>query len=506
VLVIWAWPKKGVRSVGKALEGLISSEPHGLDAVAVDLPEELAGQSLLHSLTSWTGVKLETTLLTARGWPVVEQLLGSRTARAVVALDPTAASTVDKWRGEGRLRAPVLGVTLGLRLDPAWARTGVDRLAVADERQAEAAAELGLPLECLIPCGIPVCGGFSSVPPDDKPPLRRAFDLPEDGRVVLVVTDGLEPDELTGALFQLSLIAERATIMFDVAGDDDAADLLRRRAGLYGVEARMFGKVEEAGQLWAAADVVVARPHIYVEQRAIALRQPYVHVLPADEPERETARIYVDRGIGRVVEHISTLAAEIDMQLELSTLKEARQRIGEISKRTAATDVARLIAQVTAQAEQILAEHRRPEPGPATPSAKPEQPEPAPSEGPLETIGAPAKDEREPTELLADIEAAEAEANRQVTEHQKQADLWNRRVALAQEKGADDLEREARRIAEKHMTAMHRALAELGRISERRKHLERKQATSRVERDFQRLEVEDALAALKKKLGKGPIP
>jgi hypothetical protein len=497
VLLTWASPRKGVRSVGKTLEGWISSAPHDLDAVVVDLPEQLAGQSLLHSLSSWTGVKLETTLLATRGWPVVQEQIGSRVVRAVVALDPSAASAVDRWRAEGRIRAPLLGLTLGLRLDPAWARTGVDRLAVADEQQAEAGAELGLPAECLVPCGVPVCGGFSSVPPDDKPPLRRAFDLPEEGHVVLVVTDGLEPDVLTGALFQLSLVAERATIMFDVAADDDAADLLRRRAGLYGVEARMFGKVEEAGQLWAAADVVVARPQIYIEQRAIALRLPYVHVLPADELERETARVYVDRGIGRVVEHISTLAAEIDMQLEPPALAEARQRMGEVSRRTAAVDVARLIAQVTAQAEQILAEDRRPSPSPTTEPTPDKSAEPAPRKGPLETIGAPAKDLREPAELLVDIEAAEAEANRQVNEHQTQVDLWNRRVALASEKGAADLEREARRIADKHLSAMHHALAELGRLAERRKKVERRRG---VERDFQRLEVEDALAALKKKL------
>ena len=66
----------------------------------------------------------------------------------------------------------------------------------------------------------------------------------------------------------------------------------------------MFGKVDEAGPLWAAADLVVAKPLVYVEQRAIALRLPYVHLLPSDEHERETARIYVDRGIGRSVDHV----------------------------------------------------------------------------------------------------------------------------------------------------------------------------------------------------------
>ena len=500
VLLIWARPRRGVRSVGRALAGLLSTEPHDLGAVYVDLPEELSGQALLQSLSAWTGARLETAILSARGWPVVQGALGGRAPRVVVALDPEAAAAVDRWRGEGRIRAAMVGINLGLRMDPAWGRTAVDRLVVVDEPQGEAALDLGLPPECVVPCGLPVCGGFSSVSPDDKPDLRRQVGLKQEGLVVLVVTDGMDPDQLTGALFQLSLVAQRATVVFDVASDDEAADLLRRRARLYGLEARMFGKVEEAGHLWAAADVVVARHHIYVEQRAVALRLPFVFVLPADEAERETARVYAERGVGRVVEHISTLAAQIDLLLEPRTLAEARGRIAAISKRSAAREVARLIAQVSARAEHILSEAR----GSAAVPASEEQPAAPPSKGPLETIGAgePAPGGRDPVELEADIRAAEAEANRQVTEHQQQVELWRRRVALARDRGAPDLQREAARIADRHQADMHRALAELARLSERRKRLERRQPEERTEREFQRLEVEDALAELKRKMGR----
>lgn len=504
VVVVWATPRRGASSVGRTLAGHLRIRPHELDVVELDLPEELTGQSLVRALTSWTGIQVESTVLASRGWTLLEQRLAGRRPRAVVALDPAAAAAVDSWRRDGKIVAPLIGVSMGLRLEPGWGRTAVDRLAVVDQRQGKTALALGLPPECIVPAGVPVCGGFSSVSPDDKRALRRKFKLPEEGRVLLVVTDGLEA-ELTGVLFQLGLVVDGAgqadpakacTLMFDVARDEGSADLLRRRAGVYGVEARMFGKVEEAGELWAAADLVLARPHLYVEQRAIALRLPFVHLLPEGEVEEETARVYVEREVGRVVTNVSTLAAEVEMQL--AGLEEARVRLGQISRRAAAGDVARLIAQVTANADQVLQEIRKAAPGPT--SAEP--PSNAKPGSPLEVIGAPgpSTSPADSETLLADLDAAAAEANRQVSEHQAKVELWNRRAALASDKGAPDLEAEARRLAGEHLAAMHRALAELGRVAERRKAL-KTEGENRVEREFQKLEVEDALTELKRKMG-----
>jgi len=504
VVLVWATTRRGASSVGRTLAGHLRIRPHELDVVELDLPEELTGQSLVRALTSWTGIQVESTVLASRGWPLLEERLAGRRPRVVVALDPAAAAAVDSWRRDGKIIAPLVGVTMGLRLEPGWGKTAVDRLAVADQRQGKTALALGLPPECIVPAGVPVCGGFSSVSPDDKRALRRKFKLPEEGRVLLVVTDGLEA-ELTGVLFQLGLVVDGAgqadpakacTLMFDVARDEGSADLLRRRAGVYGVEARMFGKVEEAGELWAASDMVLARPHLYVEQRAVALRLPFVHLLPEGVVEEETARVYAEREVGRLVTNVAGLAAEVEMQL--ASLEDARVRLGQISRRGAAGDVARLIAQVAANADQVLQEIRKAAPGTST-----EAPPPAKPGEPLEVIGAPgpaSSGAANRETLLADLEAASAEANRQVSEHQAKVDLWNRRAALAADKGARDLEIEARRLADEHRAAMHRALAELGRVAERRKAL-KAEGQDRVEREFQKLEVEDALSELKRKMG-----
>ena len=506
VLLLWTDPRRGVKSIAHTIAGTLEEQPHGLRVTQVDLPEAMAARSLVQQVASMIGTRLEAAVVSSLAWPAVEEALEGRQPRVVVAMDPITASAVDSWRAKGLLRAPLVGIVPGLWLDPAWARTAVDRLSVVDEVQAEAALDGGLPAECLVPCGVPVCGGFSSSQPDDKEPLRKAFDLPVGQPLVLVVTDGLNSDQLTGALLQLGMVAEKAALLFDVARDDEAADLLRRRANLYGIKARMFGKVDEAGQLWAAADVVVARPLIYVEQRAVPNRLPLICLHPQGETEQAAARCFQDRGIGAVVTHPATLAAEVELLLQPDALQEARQRMRQMTRVKAADDVARMVAQVLANAEQIMAEIRTAQQQQqprqtADRSAAGKAPK---KKGPLEVIGEPSEDAAEEANLgtLADLEAAEAEAGRQMTRHQEEAERWSRRGELARETGDDELVDMARRMYDNHQQSMHHALAELARLAERRKGLEEEGTRDhKLEQTFRKMEVDDALADLKKKMG-----
>lgn len=502
VLLLWSDARRGIKSIAHTIAGTLEDEPHGLRVTQVDLPEAMAARSLVQQVASMIGTRLEAAVVSSMGWPAVEEAMDGRQPRVVVAMDAVTATAVDSWRARGLLRAPLVGVVSSLWLDPAWTRTAVDRLSVVDEVQAERALDLGLPAECLVPCGVPVCGGFSSLQPDDKEPLRKTFDLPVGRPVVLVVTDGLDSDQLTGALLQLGMVAEKAALMFDVARDDEAADLLRRRASLYGIKARMFGKVEEAGQLWAAADLVVARPLVYVEQRVVPNRLPLICLHPKGEAEQEAARCFRDRGVGAVVKHPATLAAEVELMLQPDTLEAARQSLRQMSRVKAADDVARLVAQVRVNAEQILAETRTA----AEPKApREETPKQTPKKrGPLEVIGEPSEDEEAGPGIgtLADLEAAEAEAGRQVLTHQEEAERWNRRGVLARETGDDELVAMARRMYDKAQQSMHHALAELAKLAERRRGLEEKSTRDRkLEQTFHKMEVDDALADLKKKMG-----
>jgi UDP-N-acetylglucosamine:LPS N-acetylglucosamine transferase len=525
-LILWSSSERGLRSVGRLLSGLLAAEPHALSTVEFDLGSTLGSKGLLVSLASLAGKGAEIAAFAALAWPAVEALLSGRRPRVIVALDPPAAAVAGAWRTRGLLRAPVVGVLSGLHLDPLWGVARVDRLSVADAVQAEAALAIGLPAECIVPSGIPVCGGFSSVSPDEKAEHRRRHGIALSRPVVLVVTDGLGEETVASALFQLGLLDEKASILFDVAYDDGSAELLRRRAPIFGVRAQMFGKVEDAGQLWAAADLVVARHHLYVEQRALSLRLPYIVLLPKGEAELAAAASYTVRRIGRSITSLSTLAAELELQIVPETLEASRRTIVSITKRKASDEIGRLIAQVAAQSERILEEARTRGLDAAPTSGKGEvraesPAEAAPRRSALETIGAP--DGRAPEragdlplpeaagpELIALLAAAEVDANRVITEEQAEAERWTRRARLAEQAKDGDLVREAERQAERHTQAMHQALAELARLAERRRAAARAAAPERgpsasrrlepLEETFRRMELDDALSDLKRRM------
>ena len=53
VLVLWADPERGVRSVGRALCGTLEGAPHHLEVAWVDFPESMAaGAALVSALTT----------------------------------------------------------------------------------------------------------------------------------------------------------------------------------------------------------------------------------------------------------------------------------------------------------------------------------------------------------------------------------------------------------------------------------------------------------------------
>ncbi len=515
ILMLWTSAERGLRGMRRSIAGSLRTPPHDLEVIDIDLPAALSGGAVVSRVAGMVDGRLEAALLASLGWSEVEARLAGRSPRVVVVLDPLAASAVDTWRSKGLLKAPVVGVTCGLRLDPAWASTAVDRLAVADEVMAEVGLEAGLPAECLVPCGVPVCGGFAT-PSDDWEEHRRRYGLPLDRPLVLVVSDGLE-DHLTGALFQLSMIGDKATLLFDTAKDEKSADLLRRQAALYEVKARMFGKVDEAGELWAASTLVVARPLLYIEQRVVNLRLPLVCLMPKGKAEGEVAEVYKTRGIGRRVDNMATLAAELDLLLAPATLEEAKHALLGISRGRAVKKVARLVAQVGAQAEAVLEESRkRAEDALRTPEPAEEDEPPKKKKGPIEFIGQPEPEQRDPQASglkpkaaaegvipsLSDVEAAEDEAGRQVLEHQEEVERWERRAELAREKGDDQLESTAKAMVSKRRESMHHALAELARLAQQRLAKEDPEVRrSKLEKSFKQLEVDDALEALKKKLG-----
>ncbi|MCK5798873.1 MAG: hypothetical protein KAI47_16890, partial [Deltaproteobacteria bacterium] len=327
----------------------------------------------------------------------------------VIALDTTAAIIVDRWTTKGLISAPVVGLNSRLCLDSAW-RRHVDRLLVVDERQAEAARAAGFAPEDVQVVGVLPGPRIAASARMARSALRERFGLALDVPVVLIVVEGL--DELTTVLFQTTLISVPCQILFDVKDDKEAAALLRRRAKGFGVRAQIFGRVDEAADLWASADVIVARPTPRVETRAVFLREALVAVVD-DEAELRVGEAFRQREIGRTVGNMTLLASEVEAQLV--DLKATRERL-EAEPRGELRALVGVVREILQAGEALMAKRavarrglgvRVSAPG-TTGEAEAEGPK---SSSPLEAIG---PDEGEVATAAArdeELDAAGAEIN-----------------------------------------------------------------------------------------------
>ncbi len=505
VLIVWSESEdRGIERLGADLAAVLraSGSPGPMVPVTFDIGERMGALSLARTLVgALGGARTEAVMVASLLASELEREMADGPFDGVIALDTTAAIIVDRWTTKGLISAPVVGLSTRLRLDSAW-RRHVDRLLVVDERQAEAARAAGFAPEDVQVVGVLPGPRIAASARMARSALRERFGLAIDVPVVLIVVEGL--DELTTVLFQTTLISVPCQILFDVKDDDEAAALLRRRAKGFGVRAQIFGRVDEAADLWASADVIVARPTPRVERRAVFLREALVAVVD-DEADLRVGEALRQREIGRTVGNMTLLASEVEAQL--ADLKATRERL-QAEPRGELRALVGVVRETLQAGEALIAKRavaRRTLGVDASAPSTPGEVEAAKPSSPLEAIG---PDEGEVATAAArdeELDAAGAEINARVTQRQREVARWERRLELARDKGDRQLVAEAEKQVDLNRAAMHAALAELATLDAQRRG---RPASSRLRDwrlagDFKRMEVENALDAIKRKLRGG---
>lgn len=203
---------------------------------------------------------------------------------AAVVFDPHSALALTVARDQVQNPAPVIAVVGDLDPVPAWAQTDADRFVAIDELAAVALADGGVEGDRILVVGAIGERAFADAGAQDRLAIRSRFKL--QGKVALVEVAGLGA-ELTGQLsLQLSLLdsGSAITFLFDAAGDADAAAVLRRQVPTLGLRAKLFGATGDAGLLWRAADVIVARPRPEVVSRVMLVGGRLVGIVDDSVP------------------------------------------------------------------------------------------------------------------------------------------------------------------------------------------------------------------------------
>jgi|GEM_PF-1509085 len=352
---------------------------------------------------------------------------------AVVTVDPNVAAQVFPLVDQVWSRAVRVAVDADYTIDPEWRKVPFDDLVVAHP-------SLGTDLRRIrertgrLRTGGPIVGGETV----------EAKRLSEDKAQVVASFASMPASDVDSLLFQLSLARpERFHLLFLPSGRDGIDELVRTRAGGYGLR----GKRPKAGKStegWIrGASVVVGRPS--PGEAAAAVQAGVPMLIYATDHLNSGEQFLKDHN---VVEH-SEVPLTISVQLE-SLLPDGHRReavveaLGEL--RTEG---------VSAAATAVLDASEAGRPSPYAPPASTDSAaasEPAgPHDDELEDIGVEAPPSTAPTSMSRDLRKAylseiilhEKKIKRQLLRAKEGHITWTNRARLAANAGDDDLARRA---------------------------------------------------------------
>ena len=448
----------------------------------------------------------------------IERTVRELAPDVAVSFDPDSAEALVAARdallegaagGTGAVPTPVVAVVPDLEPTDAW-RVGADRFVVHDEAAAVTLASLGNDAARIGVMAPPVSLSRVQASSASRESLRQEFGLPADTPVVLVDASELDSDRLSLVAAQLAFASD-APMVFDAGPEASHAQWLRRQIPAMGIRAKMFGRTDNAGRYWRAADIALIAPRAAAIHRAIAAGLAIVCLPPENDAEAAHARALAERDVARVADSPLTVPIELTAW---TNDKDAMRKAGEAMTSRGgdgAYQIAELVRRVARHRVDVLAEtyadsrQRRDAPPPdfgATDTPRPRSRAPASDLEDLSGSG-PPPDSRWAKRV--------ARARAEVDDAREAADKWMQRARLAADRGDDTMAADARREAERKQARMHQALSELGRLEREKQHMNRQGPADTSLDDMladvkrraakETRTIDDELAALKRRAG-----
>lgn len=445
-------------------------------------------------------------------------------------LHPAAAAAMGELRRRAKALYPIWAVVGDYYVSPLWVDSAIDRYAVAHAELGTSLGNAGITPEQIVVTGVPV---RDLVPGKDSKTAKEALGLDASAPVILFLAKGQDDEALDRVVFQMSLLRRPASFLFGAGSDQRAAELLRERAARYGVRAKLFREATTLGPILDASDLLIAPARGSVVARALtrgaalfALKPSAAEAQNLDFLQRQAAALRIDS--------VTQLAAELEHFLGKLT-PEVQGRIKALGAPEAPAALARAALASARDLDRILAEARRreeqasrptsPAPtlaqnpsapgffedigGPSTPSA------PGPSSPPLAPLGRPAPIGRPTREALAAIILAEKDASRREEEAKAAVIRWERRREIAIKRGEAGLAAEAGGQADRARVEAQKARQEREEAARQRASMSNKepaptgsfealeQRSREEERHWKRMELEDELDDLKRRMHGG---
>ena len=246
---------------------------------------------------------------------------------------------------------PVIGIVTDFVVHPFWIYRNVDAYAVATPEMRATLMSRGIAPERIVVSGIPVDARFAQ-PPVDRSALRRALDLPDDRKVVLMMGGGLGIGPLELMMRALGRVNAPVTGVIIVGRNERLLRRVIAAAERTEYPLRVFGFVDNVFDYMHASDVLVSKPGGLTSSEALAAELPMILVRPLPGQEERNTRYLVSRRAAiratgqpqlsrALTELFDSPERELGLRTSMRALRNPRaadavaERILELTKRSA---------------------------------------------------------------------------------------------------------------------------------------------------------------------------
>lgn len=226
------------------------------------------------------------------------------------------AGILGEYRRQGRLSIPLVTVITDYTVHGVWINPGVDRYIVGCKDAYGRLLNSGILPDDIAISGIPVRPGFGNKTTKDN--ARQRLGISKDCRIVLIMggSCGL-PGRDRNIIENLLDSVKTKTINFlIVCGSDNASykSLVKKITTNSGINAKLFGYVENIPELMAAADLLITKGGALTISEALTIGLPMIIYKPIPGHEDGNA-FYVEKGRAGIKVNSSQELSRIVLEL-----------------------------------------------------------------------------------------------------------------------------------------------------------------------------------------------
>lgn len=278
---------------------------------------------------------------------LTSSVLSKRLTKFIMEYDPDviiathifAAQILSHIKGKG-LRAKTLGIVTDYTIHPFWEESDLDYFVTASELLTRQALKKGIPLDKILPIGIPIHPKFSQQNCEKEARERLGIDNRD---TILVMSGSMGYGNVAAVLMQL----DKLDLDFQILSVCGSNKSLRRKIEKMQLKKKVhnFGFVDNVDVMMDASNIIVTKPGGLTVSESLAKGLPMVLMNPIPGQEERNVEFLLNNGLAlRISKTFPADEAIYQLLLDPARTQAMVDRILQIAKPNAARDLYRHIA------------------------------------------------------------------------------------------------------------------------------------------------------------------